>query len=193
MRKASEMVAVGTKIITAEDVAVAEDSGLIREIVGGQWVEDAELPFKEHGYYAGQVFGYLFIYLQQNKIGRLYTDNTNYVLKGTKDKIEVMRIRDVSFVRAERVVDEREPGYYYIAPDLAVEIVSSRERPGIINAKISDYLTYGTQQIWVVYPNERKVVVYFPEGAPQVYGENDTLTGGQLLPNFSLPVKAIFE
>lgn len=184
--------AVQTKAITAEEVAAFEAQGIVREIVNGEWKEMPELPFKGHGYISWRISGFLFMFLQANPIGRGYADQTNYVLKGVPGSIEVMRIPDVSFVRAERV-DPDPHSYYYGAPDLAVEIISSSEKPHEIAEKLADYLTYGVQQVWLVYPESKQVAVHFPSGDPAFYGIEDTITGGDLLPGFQLPVRAIFE
>ena len=54
----------------------------------------------------------------------------------------------------------------------------------------------GTQQVWIVEPTTRTVTlpVYRPGGpAARVYGADDTLDGGDLLPGLALPVGDLFE
>lgn len=184
--------AVQVKPITAEEVAAFEAQGLVREIVNGVWVEENELPFKGHALIGANIVGHLFMFLQNHRIGRVYQDQTNYVLKGEPGNIEVMRIPDVSFVSNERV-DPDLQSYYFGAPDLAVEIISSSEKPHEIADKLADYLQYGVKQVWQVYPEQKQVIVHFPQGEPRVYGIDDVLRGGDVLPNFELPVRKIFE
>lgn len=189
---AANPVQVTTKPITAEEVAALEAQGIVREIVDGQWVESSDMPFKGHAKVGAKIVGHLFIYLQRHPIGEVYQDQANYVLKGTPDNHELMRIPDVSFVSAERV-DPDDNSYYYGAPDLAVEVISSSEDPADIAEKLSDYLKYGVKQVWQVYPQSKQVIVHFPQGDPIVYGIDDTLSGGDLLPDFALPLRKIFE
>jgi hypothetical protein len=44
-----------------------------------------------------------------------------------------------------------------------------------------------------VFPEARRVEVYDGEADVVTLGEEDTLTGGALLPGFALPVRNIFE
>jgi Uma2 family endonuclease len=180
------------KPITAEEVEALEAQGIVREIVDGQWVGESKpiMAGKLHGRIGGRIFGKLFIYLEAHPVGEAYQDNTTYVLRGTKNHIELMRIPDVSFVSAERV-DHADPGYYYLAPDLAVEVVSPSERAGEIAAKVKDYLRYGTQQVWVVYPDLGQAIVHLPDGTARTY--EDTLPAGDLLPGFALNLGEIFK
>ena len=59
--------------------------------------------------------------------------------------------------------------------------------------KTADYLRAGTQQVWIVEPSTRTVTVYQPGGAARVYGADDTLDGGDLLPGLALPVGELFD
>jgi Uma2 family endonuclease len=62
--------------------------------------------------------------------------------------------------------------------------------------KALKYLSFGTRLVWVVYPDDQTVDVYRPaEGESatiQVFGVEDTLDGGDVLPGFSLSVRDIF-
>lgn len=58
-----------------------------------------------------------------------------------------------------------------------------------------DYLAYGTEQVWVLYPEAGEVHVYYRD-EPKVikaYSDDDILTGGTLLPNFQVQVSAFFK
>lgn len=80
-----------------------------------------------------------------------------------------------------------------IAPDLAVEIVSEDED---IFKKAREYLRAGTKLVWGVYADEKEVYVFtLSEDGDihaQHFGIEDTLTGGDVLPGFTLPVRDIF-
>lgn len=183
---------VTLKPITAEDVfAREEEEEVAREIINGEWAEDNEMASKGHGRIGGRLITFLSIYLMSHPVGEAYQDNTNYVLKGTRRKIEIMRVPDVSFVRAERVDHDAPDDMYYLAPDLAVEIISSSERRRKIADKVKDYLTYGTRQVWVIYPDVQQVIVHHPDGETKTYGIQDSIEGGDLLPAFSVKVADI--
>ena len=85
------------------------------------------------------------------------------------------------------------PAPFTAAPDLAIEVVSPTDKAGELAVKTADYLAAGTQQVWIVEPNTRTVAVYRPGGAARVYGADDTLDGGDLLPDLALPVGDLFD
>lgn len=181
------------KPITAAQVATREALESVgREIIKGRWAEDNEMAGKQHGRIGGRLYAYLFMYLQAQPIGEAYPDNVNYVLEGTPENIVTMRIPDVSFVRAARV-DHQDPGYYYLAPDLAVEVLSPSERPATTQSKIDDYLQQGTAQVWVIDPVQERVSVYQADQPTAHYMRGQVLEGGALLPGFSLALDTLFE
>jgi len=100
----------------------------------------------------------------------------------------------VAFVRQERIPPEGEPeGYWELSPDLAVEVVSPTDSAAHIQAKVQEYLEAGTRLVWVVYPRTQTVVVYRPSGEALVLGEEDMLTGEDVLPGFACRVGDIFD
>lgn len=183
------------KPITADEVAQMEAQDIVREIVNGQWTGESKalVAGKLHGLIGGRVFGELFIFLKSHpELGEVYQDSVSYVLEGTKGNIINMRIPDCSFVTAARV-DTSDPGYYYIAPDLAVEVISPSERETDIEEKVKDYLRFGTQQVWLTYTDEQRMVVCSADGSTRNYGIEDTLSGGDLLPGFELVLREVFR
>lgn len=82
------------------------------------------------------------------------------------------------------------------APDLAVEVVSPSESSRDVIDKARLYLTHGGRLVWTVYPLAQVVDVYrLNEGGSLVIDTldvNGLLTGGDVLPGFSLAVSAIF-
>lgn len=176
--------------ITEADVQARSQEDKLIEISRGQW-EESTIASPEHGRIGMKVGALIFNHATTNQLGEVYGADTTYVLEGSPGKVITMRLPDVSFVKAERVQRVAE-GYYYLAPDLAVEIISSTERPGKVAQKLQDYLKAGVQQAWLIYPKDQEVLVYTPDGHTAVYGIEDSIPGGDLLPNFSLPVKTIF-
>lgn len=134
--------------------------------------------------------------------GRIITALNNHVLKHKLGYVTVpdggfklasgrVRQPDVAFISKKRlpVLPQR----FEIAPDLAVEVVSTNED---VLKKVSEYIEAGTQLVWVVYPQERTVHIFRGTTAPeprwQTLGIEDTLDGENVLPGFTLPVRDIF-
>ena len=99
------------------------------------------------------------------------------------------RLPDVSYTLKKRELLRE--GAVTAMPDLAVEIQSSDTTINAIRDKAEYYLFNGAQLAWLIYPDQRLVEVYTLDTI-EVLGVGDLLTGGDLLPGFSLPVKQIF-
>jgi Uma2 family endonuclease len=102
-----------------------------------------------------------------------------------------VRQPDVGFISKSRQPEL--PKQFEMAPDLAVEIVSPDED---VFKKANEYLRAGTRLVWAVYTDEQTVYVMQldEDGALRsvVYGIQSVLDGGDVLPEFTLPVREIF-
>jgi Uma2 family endonuclease len=182
---------VTTKPITAADVEAWEVHNPSQEIVAGEWTGTPKMAGQEHALVSGNLFAALYAFVRTRQLGRVYGDNLNYVLEGTPGKIVTMRIPDLSFVAADRISAPDEKGYYYLAPDLAIEVISPSETRKETAEKIADYLRFGSRQVWEVDPEKKQVTVHLPDGSTQIYSE--TLSGGDMLPGFEIPLSQLFE
>ena len=157
------------------------------ELVEGEVVELAP-PNDEHGETAGHIVTAFNNYSRPRGIGRARVE-TGYTLRTGPDTV---RGPDVSFVFHPRV-EGRGSGFPVGAPDIAVEVVSPSDTAGEIARKVAEYLTAGSQRVWVVHPAGRRVVIHRADGTVLSYGEGDVITDEELLPGFSLPLSEIFE
>lgn len=85
------------------------------------------------------------------------------------------------------------PGFLRIPPDLVVEVISPSNRAKAVREKIAEYFSAGVRQVWVVHPRRRNVAVHASPSEVRVFGEDDELDGGDVVPGFRLPVAEIFE
>ena len=79
-----------------------------------------------------------------------------------------------------------------VAPDLAVEVLSEGNTEGEMRRKLQDYFTAGVRLVWYIDPRTRTAAVYTSPEQCTVLGENDMLTGGDVLPGFELPLRELF-
>ena len=79
------------------------------------------------------------------------------------------------------------------APVLAVEILSPSDKQEEIDEKVCDYLACGVEQVWIVNPRFRTVIVYCSEAEPVLFNVHQTLTAEPHLPGFALPLARVFE
>lgn len=165
------------------------------EIVNGEWQglngQAEDMTGEEHGRIEALLIILIGSYVLKNKLGMVYPGDTDFVLDGRPGDIRLKRQPDVSFVAKGRA--QSTSGYYYLSPDLAIEIVSpSQDRPEML-AKTSEYLRFGSKQVWLVFPAQKQIEVHFPDRPAETYNLDDTVPGGNLIPGFTLNVAEVFE
>ena len=79
-----------------------------------------------------------------------------------------------------------------IAPDLTVEVLSKGNTRAEMARKRREYFASGTRLVWEVNPRRRTVTVYTSPTASTRLTETDTLTGGDVLSGFKLPLAELF-
>lgn len=100
---------------------------------------------------------------------------------------------DLSFISAARLsASQLTAGYLSIAPDLAVEIVSTHDIAEDVVAKIDQYLAAGIPEVWVLYPIARTLHIHRPAQPIAALHLNDTLQGSGPLAGFSCPLASLF-
>jgi len=140
-------------------------------------------------YIGSLIYRMIANFLDFHPLGFAFADGCMFYLPNG-DKV----IPDAAFVSKEHVpfVPER----YDIAPDLAVEVISPSNKPDDMLLKIESYIECGTRLVWAVYPEEKLVRVWRPDGkgrtSVQKLDLNGILDGEDVLPGFTLAVKDIF-
>ncbi len=100
---------------------------------------------------------------------------------------------DVCFVLKGNGPEDFE-GPIPVAPDLVVEVNSPSDTDERRFEKLQAYQQAGVKQIWSIHMLERFVIVYSAgEDYPAFLTLKDELGGGEVLPGFKLPVRALFE
>jgi len=81
---------------------------------------------------------------------------------------------------------------FVLIPDLAVEVVSPNDSYVELEEKVDEYIAKGVALIWVIDPQRKRARVY-QGGQETRLGENDTLTGGDLLPGLQIKLADLFK
>jgi Uma2 family endonuclease len=100
-------------------------------------------------------------------------------------------IPDVAYISNSRFRQGPSPAWCPVAPDLAVEVLSPGNAEPEMRLKVVSYLRAGTL-VWVVDPVRHIVEIYATDQPPRLATTADTLTGGDVLPGFSLAISEIF-
>lgn len=160
------------------------------ELIAGEIIEMPPSSLKNSAL-AGRIIYFLLAYVLPRGLGWVTVPDGGYQLA------EAMLVQpDAAFLSKERA-PTLTARVFEGAPDLAVEIISPSERHTEIRAKISAYLAHGARLVWIIYPDEQIVDVWQaqPDGALRVesFDKGQTLRADDLLPEFSLPVAALFD
>ncbi len=153
------------------------------ELINGEISE--KVPTEAHGLIAGNIFAPLWNYNQARRLGRVVME-VRYRYPADDHNA---RIPDVSFSLSQRPLVEQ--GSVPALPDLAVEVKSATDSLKKLREKARYYLAHGVRLVWLVDPEKQLIEVYTPDDE-FVLTAADTLTGGDLLPDFTLPVRAVF-
>jgi len=87
---------------------------------------------------------------------------------------------------------------YYPAPDLVVEVLSKSTAKNDRQIKFEDYATHGVAEYWLVDPTRQIIEIFTLDADTEAYAlvglfRIGELATSQLLPEFVIPVKAIFD
>jgi Uma2 family endonuclease len=83
-------------------------------------------------------------------------------------------------------------GFWPLAPDLAIEVVSPNDRADEVHSKVHEYLEAGTRLVWVLWPRRRSVTVHDADGLVRELDPEQYLDGDDTLPGFSVRVADLF-
>jgi Uma2 family endonuclease len=173
--------------MTAEELLRLNIPGKRTELVRGQLIV-SEPPGFAHGVIAMRIGERMASFVREQALGGVVAAESGFTLERAPDTV---RAPDVGFVRGDRVPDPLPRGYAEFAPDLAVEVLSPGDRPGEVLAKVSDWLRAGTLLVWVVDPIRRSARVYRADGTETFASADDSLSGEDVLPGFSLPLASV--
>jgi Uma2 family endonuclease len=170
-----------------KELARLADDG-VSEFIDG--VAREKVMSAESNWTVARLGGFLTIHLLKVPAGDLFTEQSFRCFPADS---RGFRRPDLSFTAAGRVPSPGPPGPLNLVPDLAVEVTSPDDEIDALEAKLVAYRSVGVPLIWVVIPSVRLVRV-FPRGLSIVeLGVGDTLTGGAVLPGFSVSVADLFR
>jgi len=177
------------KLLTAEEFMAADLGEGKFELVRGEVIPMPPTRPK-HGRICTKIGFALESFGQQTGYGYCLTGSAVATERGP----DTVRGPDVCFYSHARWPEsEIGDGLPPVPPDLAVEVVSPRNRSGELLRKIGEYLETGVPLVWVVYPKTRRVAVYrSDEEEPIIFKDGEFLENFPELPCFRCPVAAFF-
>ena len=175
--------------MTAEDLLDMPDDGFRYELVRGE-LRKMWPAGLFHGEYAGYITSSLGPYVRAQGLGKVYVAETGFRLASNPDHV---RVPDVGFISSRRLQEIGESeGFFAGAPDIAVEVVSPRDRYSQVEEKVADWLGAGAQAVIVVDPSRRAVKVHRSLGDAAVLTEGDVLSVEDVVPGWQMSVAEVF-
>lgn len=172
---------------TEDDLLATPQDGHKYELVDG--AIDVSPAGSRHGKVALRLGARLLGFVEEHRLGHVFDSSTGFRLPGGN-----VRSPDVSFVASGRFENERVPDDFSdVPPDLAVEVLSPKDRPRQVLDKIGEYLQAGVSLVWVVDPKRERGAVYRSLTDVRELGLDDELDGGEVIPGFRCSLRAILE
>lgn len=167
---------------------------LIRGVPVPMYTDDNGEPYEvaptggKHQLLVVEVSYYLRVYAQRTQRGIVLAGEGGFLIAP-----DTYRAFDVAYMAKERIPAEGIPtGYWQVAPNFVVEIVSPSNRAYELRLKVAEYMQAGVEIVWIVYPDSLLIDVYRPGQATVTLQRGDSFEGGDVMPDFQVSIDAIF-
>ncbi len=157
------------------------------ELIEGKLVKTMSTGFI-HGIVAQRIGRFIGNFASEHNLGETTAAETGFIL-GEK----TYRGADGAFISNKNLEKHGYPrGFFPVAPDIAIEVVSPNNTSEEMMEKTNLYLENGSRLVWIIYPQTRVISVFRQNNVISLLRENDTLDGEDVLPNFRLSVAELF-
>lgn len=144
----------------------------------------------EHGNKTMRLSGPVAVFVEENELGECFAAETRFTIEENPDTVLAP---DFAFIAAERLTAIPPRGYLRMAPDLVIETRSPGDTRTEFGLKVARWLSAGTRIVWALEPVTRSLTVHRTGVSPRTLTIEDTLSGEEVLPGFSLPLRRLFR
>lgn len=179
------------QLVTAEELLTMPDDGFRYELIRGELKKMSPPPGDVHGRVAMKFAWRLAQHVETKELGDVYAAETGFLIETDPDTV---RAPDCAFVSRKRREDVGAiQGYFPGAPDLAVEVVSPSDTYAEVEEKALDWLASGSKTVLVINPRKRTVTAYRTVSNITILDANSMLDLTDVVTDFKVSVKALFD
>lgn len=174
-----------TQTLTPDDLQSMPDSDRY-ELVDSQLVE------KQLGSKAGHIGRRVIAVLSRYEVehgGWAMSESSGDTC--FRDDPQRLRRPDASYIRPGQL-DDIPDGWNTFPPDLAVEVVSPSDTYCDVECEVAKYREVGVRMVWIVNPENSTARIIQQNQRHATFGPGDDLSGGEILPDFRVPVNSLF-
>lgn len=145
----------------------------------------------ETGNKNGRLSQQLFNWTDEDDTGIAFDSSTCFKLPNGAD-----RSPDASWIPLEKwntLTPEQKQKFPPICPDFVIELRSQSDRLKSFQEKMQEYIANGTRLAWLIDPLTKKVEIYRTGKEVEILDCPMTLSGEDVLPNFTLNLSKIWS
>jgi len=138
-----------------------------------------------------EIAGEVYVWNRQSGRGKSFDSSTGFSLPSGSD-----RSPDLAWIPIEKweALDPSvRQGFLRLCPDFVVEILSPTDSWIQTQAKLQEYMDNGCRLGWLLDPKAKRVMIYRQGQAPELVEDPETLSGEDVLPGFTLPIRKIWS
>ncbi|MBI5016782.1 MAG: Uma2 family endonuclease [Deltaproteobacteria bacterium] len=128
-------------------------------------------------------------FVRERRLGWVLSGEVGIYTRRDPDRV---RGADVALVSKALCPAAPPKGFLEVAPEMVGEVLSPGDRWQEVRQKVEEYFAAGVQQVWLVEPENRALLVCTSATDIDKYGETDTVTGAGILTGLVLPVASLF-
>jgi Uma2 family endonuclease len=142
----------------------------------------------ESGERNGDLFGQIWYWNRQTKLGRVFDSSTGYdftAIDGGKMS------PDVSWIEKSRLDGINITGFIPIVPDFVIELRSQSDRLTSLQTKMLEYQRLGVKLGLLINPQDKQVEVYRLDQETEIFDSPSAIDCQPLMPGFNLDLTEI--
>jgi Uma2 family endonuclease len=128
-------------------------------------------------------------FVRERRVGWVLSGEVGIYTRRDPDRV---RGADVAFVSKARCPAVPPKGFLDVAPEMVGEVLSPGDRWQEVRQKVEEYFAAGTEQVWLVEPENRALLICTSPTEIQKHGEADTVIGTGVFEGLLLPVASLF-